>query len=282
MRLLSWNIRWACGCDGRVDPARIAAVIRKMGDPEIVCLQEVAVNHPGLEGSAGDDQVAALQALLPGRTAHYAAASDLGAEDGSRRLFGNLILSRLPVLQVLRHSLPWPVEPGVAGMPRVAIEAIVATPSGTLAVTTTHLEYYSLAQRTAQPRRLRELHEEAHGHAAAAPPFEEPEPPFRNARRSRSAVLCGDFNCEPGAAELQGLLLPFADGAPRLKDAWTIAHPGVPHAATVGLHGCPWPDHAYCCDLFFVTEDLAGRVQGFEVEPLTDASDHQPIVLELA
>lgn len=279
MRLLSWNIRWGCGCDERVDLRRIADVVNGF-DPDVICLQEVAAGHPGLTGSTGEDQTAVLSVLFPGYSAHYAAGSDLAGDGGGRRLFGNLLLSRLPVAQVLRHSLPWTAEVGVASMPRVAIEAIVATAFGPLRVTTTHLEYYSATQRAGQMRRLREIHQEAHSHAAAPPPPDDVDPPFRHARRARSAVLCGDFNCEPGAEELQGLLLPFPDGAPTLKDAWTIAHGSRPHAATVGLHDCPWPDRAYCCDFFLVTEDLAPRVRRVEVQQATAASDHQPLLLE--
>ena len=68
MRLLSWNIQWGCGCDGRVSFPRIVDVIRRMGDFDVVCLQEVAVNHPGLAGSAGGqfDVIAADQVSLDG------------------------------------------------------------------------------------------------------------------------------------------------------------------------------------------------------------------------
>lgn len=280
MRVLTWNIRWGCGCDERVDLDRIAAVLRAH-DADVVCLQEVAANHPGLAGSVGEDQIALLAGRFPRYSAHFAAGSDLAGDDGVRRLFGNMILSRLPVAQVLRHSLPWTAEAGAPSMPRVAIEAIIVADSGPLRVTTTHLEYYAPTQRAAQVRRLRELHEEAHSHAAAPPPPEDGiDPPFRHARRTRSAVLCGDFNCEPGSPEIQDLLLPF-DGAPALKDAWTLAHGARPHAPTVGLHGCPWPDRAYCCDFFFVSEDLAPRIARVEVDAETAASDHQPVLLEI-
>jgi len=86
--LLSWNIQWGCGCDGRVSFPRIVDVIRRMGDFDVVCLQEVAVNHPGLSGSAGEDQVAILAAAFPGYSAHYAIASDLAGERAARRCFG--------------------------------------------------------------------------------------------------------------------------------------------------------------------------------------------------
>ncbi len=56
MKLLTWNIQWGRGCDGRVDLDRIARVARA-AEPDVICLQEVAVNFPGLAGSSGEDQV---------------------------------------------------------------------------------------------------------------------------------------------------------------------------------------------------------------------------------
>jgi endonuclease/exonuclease/phosphatase family metal-dependent hydrolase len=49
----------------------------------------------------------------------------------------------------------------------------------------------------------------------------------------------------------------------------------------VGLHGCEWPDSPYCCDFIFVTDDLLPHLRGMRVNQDTDASDHQPVVLEL-
>ena len=81
--------------------------------------------------------------------------------DGARRLFGNMILSRLPVVQAFRHLLPWPVDPENTSMQRVLVEVVVEAPFGALRVMTTHLEYYSAVQRAAQVERIRELHTEA-------------------------------------------------------------------------------------------------------------------------
>jgi endonuclease/exonuclease/phosphatase family metal-dependent hydrolase len=67
-----------------------------------------------------------------------------------RSRFGNLTLSRLPVGQVFRHSLPRPPEEGVPSMPRVCLEVVVDTPAGALRVLNTHLEYYSRIQRMTQ------------------------------------------------------------------------------------------------------------------------------------
>lgn len=281
MRILSWNIRWGCGADGRIDLARIAAAIHALGQAEVICLQEVAVNHVELAGSAGEDQVATLAAMLPGYTLHFAAGSDLPDERGSRRLFGNLLLSRVPVLQVQRQRLPWPADPDVPSMPRVALEATLLAPWGPLRVTTTHLEYYSPAQRAAQVEALRALHAEACAHAGRLRPDHDADAPFRALPRPASAVFCGDFNCSPATAEYQRMLAPF-DAAPPLLDAWALAHGPAPHAPTVGVAGFDWPDSPYCCDFFFVSEDLAARVETVAVSSDPDgASDHRPLLLTL-
>jgi len=284
MQILTWNIRWGCGCDDRVDFDRVADVIRADGDPDVICLQEVAINHPGLTASRGENQVDELVARLPGYSAHYAIGSDLmdGSGAGKRRLFGNLIMSKHPVLQVFRHSLPWPADLDVPSMPRVAIEAVVATPDETLRVVTTHLEYYSILQRRAQLQGLRAILAEGSRHALRQRPDEAVDPPFKAQPRPAAVVCCGDFNCAPDAPELEELLRPQPAGAgENLLDAWRIAHPGLPHAHTVGLHGCDWPDHPYCCDYFIVSENLTPRVAAVAVNQQTSASDHQPVMLTL-
>lgn len=76
MKLLSWNIQWGRGMDGRVDLARVARDMRRSGDFDVICLQEVAINFPALPGNDACDQVAELSRLLPGYTPIYAPATD--------------------------------------------------------------------------------------------------------------------------------------------------------------------------------------------------------------
>ena len=97
MKLVTWNVQWCRGCDGRVDPQRIVDHARAFADFDVLCLQEVAANFATLEGSSGEDQFAALAGALPGFTAIAGVAVDIAAPDGTRRTFGNMILSRLPV-----------------------------------------------------------------------------------------------------------------------------------------------------------------------------------------
>lgn len=281
MRLLSWNIQWGRGADGRVELARIVAAIRAAGEFDVICLQEVACNFDGLPGGSGGDEVALLAAAFAGYTPVFGAGLDIADGRGGRALFGNLLLSRLPVGQVFRHMLPAPADPGWPSMQRVCVEAMVDSASGPLRVLTTHLEYYSARQRAAQVEALRALQVEAAEQARTPAIAKESNPAFALPPRAVSAVVCGDFNCEPGSAEHLRMLQPLEGGAPAWRDAWTVLRPGEQHLPTVGLHGAEWPDRAYCCDFAFVTDDLASRVRSFQVLADTPASDHQPIVLEL-
>ena len=146
---------------------------------------------------------------------------------------------------------------------------------------TTHLEYYSARQRRAQIEALKALQAEASGHEDK-PQGADSNPAFAARPRPTCAVLCGDFNMAPDSPEYAMMAsAPEAAGAGWL-DAWRLAHPGGRHADTVGLHGADWPDHAYCCDYFWVSENLAAKVQRVEVNASTPASDHQPVMLQLS
>jgi len=268
MRLLSWNVQWCRGIDERVDPKRIAAEIRRLADPDVVCLQEIARNFPEMAGSAGEDQVEVLLKELPGYQAFFAAGVDLPGKN-ARRQFGNLVLSRLPVGRVLRHQLPWPALADARSMPRVAVEAVVETSFGPLRVMTTHLEYYSKGHRHAQVARLLDLNREACGaHLAVDEPGS-----YESHTRGSSALVCGDFNLPPEDAQYRQMV----DG--EFVDAWAELNPGQPRQATFHLHDGETP---YCCDYIFVTADLAPRLKSIRIDTATQASDHQPVILDLA
>ncbi len=110
MILITWNVQWCRGVDGRVDPARIVAEAKKLADFDVLCLQEIADNfpHPRLAGSAGEDQFAALAALLPGY-------------HGGRRRRGRSSRGGRPPAALRQHD---PVA--TAGAPGVPAPAAVA------------------------------------------------------------------------------------------------------------------------------------------------------------
>ncbi|WP_028219166.1 endonuclease/exonuclease/phosphatase family protein [Paraburkholderia oxyphila] len=304
MRLVSWNVQWGRDALGVVDLARTVREARRLADFDVLCLQEITRGFRALPGGPGDDQFAELAALLPGFTVIEGIGADLGvsvcadpadpaAAPGKpamgrapRRQFGNAIATRLPVAQVFRHLLPWPADPAAPSMQRVALEAVLdvsgATSSGrALRVLVTHLEFYSERQRLAQVDALRQLQQEAAAHAAQPAPAENAEGPFARTERPVSAIVCGDFNSAFGSAAYARMLEPLA-GSPAFIDAWTALHPGATPPPTAGVYDTvQWSDGPLACDFVFVTEDLRGRLKRCEIDGATQASDHQPIVLEL-
>jgi endonuclease/exonuclease/phosphatase family metal-dependent hydrolase len=274
--ILTWNIQAGLGCDGQTDLGRIADTIRAR-DPDIVCLQEVARNVPELAGGA--DQVEQLTALFPGHYGAFGPAIDRAG--ASRRVrFGNMILSRLPVLQVFNHPLPQPAAPGIKHMPRQATEIVADTPAGPLRVVTTHLEYHSQVQRIAQVQHLRRLQADVEANAAA-PGTDPAQGIYAAVPRPVSALYCGDFNAAPGDAAHALMTSPLPSGA-ALHDAWSVFAPDAPHPPTTGIFDRKqWPQGSHARDYFFVTADVAARILEVGVDVETDQSDHQPVVLRL-
>ncbi|MDO8248578.1 MAG: endonuclease/exonuclease/phosphatase family protein [Rhodoferax sp.] len=283
MKLITWNIQWGRGADDRVDLDRIVAHASRVADFDVLCLQEVSAGYPELPGCDGSDQFKGLADRLPAYSAIAGVATDTPHPTGGRRAFGNMIFSRYPVLQVWRHLLPWPADPGVSSMQRIALEATLDTPLGLIRVSTTHLEYYSRAQRAAQVERLRDLHQEAVAQAGSPRPGAPSEGPFCAVPRAAASILTGDFNCRPESAEVSRLLAAMEGGAPPYQDAWALTHPAQPHAPTTGLYDKrQWPGPPFACNFIFVSADLAPRVQTLRVDATSDASDHQPLLIELA
>lgn len=278
MKLITWNIQWALGTDGIMDPARIVSHARDMADFDVLCLQEVADNWPELKASPQANQFAQFAALLPGFTAIEGVALESHDADGRPKRFGNMILTRLPVVQVLRHLLPWPPAP-TNNMPRGMIEVVIMAPSGPLRVMTTHLEYSHPALRAAQIEAVRSAHASACARASA--PRSDGPGTYALTASSMDAILCGDFNMKPADPLLARLAEPYQEGWPALIDAWTALHGDAPHPLTSCIvdqsYGTP-----HCCDYVFVTQSLAPRLRAMTCDEDTRASDHQPIVIELA
>jgi endonuclease/exonuclease/phosphatase family metal-dependent hydrolase len=288
MKLITWNVQWCRGVDGKVDPARIVRYAKALADFDVLCLQEVANNFPDprLPGSHGENQFAEFARLLPRYFPVPGIAVDVPDEGDprrrARRHFGNMILSRLPVGQVFRHLLPYPVDPGVNGMPRIALEAVIEAPSNPVRVITTHLEYYGKLKRTAQVEALRTIYAEGSGHAYKGGIVDREGGPFHTRPRPAGTIITGDFNLEPDDVLHARMGAPFADGAPTLRDAWELTHPGTPHPSTFKIYEKEVPSEPELhCDFIFVSADLAQRVHGVRVDQQTQASDHQPVLLEL-
>lgn len=277
MKLLTWNIQWGLGMDGRVDIGRIAREIRRLADADVICLQEVTAGFPELKGNDGADQFAALHALFPGYEAASFAAVDMPGEAGRKR-FGNMILTRLPLEQVLRHTLPWDSD-GVECMPRGCLEAVVTAAWGPVRVMTTHLEWSSSLLRAGQVKALREA-QRLSARRAIRPPVKG-KGPYRTGPNAAEALLCGDFNMKPDHAQIGRLQASIDEGLPAFRDSWRLLEPEKAHPPSMCLFDQA-DGPARCLDYVFVTEGLAGRVTSVIYDQTSDASDHQPVIIDLA
>lgn len=275
MKLVTWNTQWCQGIDGRVSVRRIVDGVKALagGLPDVLCLQEIAQNYPKLARGAARDQPAALAKLLPGFQLFFGAAVD-EFEGSSRRRFGNLIATRLPVLQVCHHALPWPADDGARSMPRLCTVVTIDAPGfGPLRIMTTHLEYYSGKARLAQARALRALHAEACALAADPPQQARDGLPFQAKPHTPHAILCGDFNmdsADPGYAAI----------TKGLKDCWRAVHGRQPQPPTFRIYEHTYGDDPIACDFVFASAGVAARAQRVEIDGITQVSDHQPVFVE--
>lgn len=282
MIIASWNIQNGKGVDDVTSVQRIAGVIKAMCDPDVICLQEVSRNLPLPGTDSAPDQVAEISDLFPGYEAIFGVAVEAGPNGAKPRWqFGNLTLSRLPVLSVFHHPLPQPAQSGTKHMPRQAIELTVAAPRAPIRILNTHLEFHSESQRSAQIERLRDIHEETLANVATPPKFD-PAGPYQAVERSVDCVMCGDFNMGVEFPEFEVMTATRLPSNTALLDAWPVVHGDRAHDPTCGIHDhVQWPQGPHCRDFFFINEGLASKVRELRVDTTTNASDHQPLMLRL-
>ena len=180
LRVLCYNIHYGQGNDGIYDVPRLAEVINK-SKPDLVALQEVDV---GVERSGRIHQARKLaeltgMAVRYGPTQHY--------EGG---LFGNAVLTRLPILDV--HIQPLPYTEATAERttyPRGAIAVKVKSKAGrTITFISTHFQHNVEDDRIAEAKAIN-LH-------------------FGNTADSanQTFVLAGDMNATPDSKPIRILL----------------------------------------------------------------------------
>ncbi len=283
MIVASWNIQNGKGVDNVISLARIAEVTKELCDPDVICLQEVSRNLPLSGPDDIPDQIAQICELFPGYEAIFGSAVEAAsAGTRARWQFGNVTLTRLPVLSVFHHPLPQPAEPGAKHMPRQAIELTVKAARGPVRIFNTHFEFHSARQRLAQVQRLREIYEETVSNTITPPSFDGAGP-YQFVDRAPHCVMCGDFNMEIDSPEYAAMIAPLPMSGAAFLDAWPLKHGSQPHAPTCGVHDhVQWPMGSHCRDFFFISESLKPAVRELRVDTQTKASDHQPMMLQLA
>lgn len=292
LKLVSYNIQYGFGADGRYDLARVADVV---ADADVIALQEVERHW---RRSGEDDQPEILAKLLPDHYWVYGPAFDMDASyrdpDGRlvnrRRQFGTMLLSKLPIAWSRLHLLPMRrmVEPLNTQNP--ALECMIRTPWGPVRFFSLHLAHVGVEERLEQIDFLLARHRRVdleggpwsgrddephrdwtHGEG-------EPEAPL-------AAILMGDFNSEPGSAEYRHLTgnQPYHAGA-RYLDGFVDA------AVAAGSPADAFHTHVRIVggkvekrrlDYCFVGAPVADRVRSFRVDNDVIASDHHPVFVDI-
>lgn len=288
MKVVSYNIQYGVGLDGRYDAARIADAVR---GADIIALQEVSRNNPQ---NGGRDMVAELTALLPDYFFVY--GSNFEANVGSHvkdgravtTMFqlGNMVLSKAPIQLSRNLTLPRRRSIAALNFQRGALEALIETPLGFVRFYSTHLDHRNPLERARQVRFLRERLFNYALEGGALTGLSEiglPEPPAPEA-----FVLMGDFNMLEGSpeyAELAGLPdhefgRPLAtdlavDTAARLEvsddDLVTWVDPKRPADASRHKR----------IDYVFTSASLAASLKHLWVDRQAVGSDHLPVWVEL-
>lgn len=293
MKICSYNIQFGLGKDDKVDLNRISAEI---GDQDIICIQEIERYFPE---TGMVDQVNEIASLFPyhhwvfgpGVDVDADHTDDTGRIQHRRRQFGNMMLSKSPILSTRNHLLPKHALLGSMSLQRSLLEAVIETDSGPLRIYTTHLAHASPSERRDQINATLQLlntlpmsggvwsGDKCPSHWADT--GDQPPMPTR-------AIIMGDFNLTPENAEYELLVGEYDIAHGRLSrhnllvDAWTVAGAGPPDQPTcVEAARGDRPERHVRLDYLLVTPDLVPALSSMAVDDAAQGSDHQPIFATL-
>ena len=286
MQFLTYNIRYGEGKDGKTDLSRICD---EVAGADIIALQEV---ERFWARSGNIDQAQALADELGDYFWVYAPGVDLHASgatpaDNRRRQFGNMLLSRAPILSCRHHLLPKYASTGPLSIQRSALEATLHCGARLLRVYSLHLTHLSAATRLPQVDALLDIHANAAFEGAAisgdfggeSSAFNEGEGDDANLQQApEEAVFLGDFNFQPDSREYALIAGPLSDYGGRITnpkgfvDAWCAAGNDPAAGFTSDVRGKP-ARLDYC----FVSAALRSRITACRVDDSATGSDHFPL-----
>jgi len=287
VKIATYNIQYGVGQDGQYDLSRAVAELQ---DQDIICLQEVTTNWAVCNRDNQPELLAkALNLYAVYTTAWEVDDSRIDADGviiNARRGFGNMVLSRWPILYSRPHSLARPAtevpskfHPNV-DFPRAALEVVIDINGTQVRLFSIHLSHLPGVQQQAQIKMLIHL-------VSALPeeaPLWEDDPRISTWNQNQLAplvpeltMLLGDFNIKPDNALYNELLEPLTGQTAGLVDAWVKCGNGSAKNQT-----CVENDGSLSrLDYMFASADLGASIISAKVNQKTKASDHFPIYFEL-
>ncbi|BCM22256.1 endonuclease/exonuclease/phosphatase family protein [Mesorhizobium sp. J8] len=286
MKIVTYNIQYGIGLDGKYDVGRIADAVR---GADVIALQEVTRNNP----RNGDrDMVAEIGEALPDYFAAY--GSNFEVNIGSRLengraistsfQLGNMVLSKTPIHLSRNLLLPRSRSLETMNFQRGALEALIETPLGFIRFYSTHLDHRSPVERQSQIRFLRQRllnYALEGGGLSGIPEIGLPDLPYPEA-----FIVMGDFNMLPGSPEYVELAgrpdhefgMPLTadlavDIAQRLAVADLVTWVDPERPADKSRHKC--------IDYIFTSASLAKSLERLWSDRDAIGSDHLPLWAEL-
>ncbi|MDX8453438.1 endonuclease/exonuclease/phosphatase family protein [Mesorhizobium sp. VK9D] len=287
MKIVSYNIQYGIGLDGKYDVGRIADAVR---GADVIALQEVTRNNPR---NGGRDMVAEIGEALPDYFAAY--GSNFEVNIGSRLengraistsfQLGNMVLSKTPIHLSRNLLLPRSRSLETMNFQRGALEALIETPLGFIRFYSTHLDHRSPVERQNQIRFLRQRllnYTLEGGGLSGIPEIGLPDLPYPEA-----FIVMGDFNMLPGSPEYVELAgRPDHEfGMPLTAD---LAVDIAQRLAVADLVTWVDPDRPEnksrykCIDYIFTSASLARSLQRLWSDRQAVGSDHLPLWAELS
>ncbi|RWL74814.1 MAG: EEP domain-containing protein [Mesorhizobium sp.] len=286
MKIVTYNIQYGIGLDGKYDVGRIADAVR---GADVIALQEVTRNNPR---NGGRDMVAEISEALPEYFAAY--ASNFEVNIGSRLengraistsfQLGNMVLSTTPIHLSRNLLLPRSRSLETMNFQRGALEALIETPLGFIRFYSTHLDHRSPVERQGQIRFLRQRllnYALEGGGLSGIPEIGLPDLPYPEA-----FIVMGDFNMLPGSSEYVELAgrpdhefgMPLTadlavDVAQRLAVADLVTWVDPERPTDKSRHKC--------IDYIFTSASLARSLQRLWSDRVAVGSDHLPLWAEL-
>ena len=286
MKIVSYNIQYGIGLDGKYDVGRIAEAVR---GADVIALQEVTRNNP----RNGDrDMVAEISEALPDYFAAY--GSNFEVNIGSRLengraistsfQLGNMVLSKTPIHLSRNLLLPRSRSLEAMNFQRGALEALIETPLGFIRFYSTHLDHRSPVERQNQIRFLRQRllnYALEGGGLSGIPEIGLPDLPYPEA-----FIVMGDFNMLPGSPEYVELAgRPDHEfGMPLTAD---LAVDVAQRLAVADLVTWVDPDRPgdksrhKCIDYIFTSASLARSLKRLWSDRDAVGSDHLPLWAEM-
>lgn len=290
MKLVSYNIQYGRGRDGVFDLERI---VGEVAGADIIALQEV---ERFWQRSGMRDQPREIADLLRDYYWIYGAGVDLncdadvgaginGDSRNRRRQFGNMLLSRQPILSSRNHLLPKYGSLGPMSIQRSALEGVIETAGRLLRVYSLHLTHLSAETRMPQLERLLAIHERAPvegGALSGAGLKEEWTHDGMPPALPGEAIFMGDFNMEPDSEEYARMTGPVSPYGGRITnphgfvDAWVAAGNDEGEGVTADIDG-----RGVRLDYCFVSASMIDAIRAARIDGDAVGSDHQPLWVDI-